>query len=71
MMASLNVSVDFVVGLEQITIESAQCLGCSGLKEKQLEAIASFLQGNDTFVPLPTGMASHLFKQFCHIRLTG
>ena len=59
------------MGLEQITIESAQCIEYYGLKEKQLETTASFLQGNDTFVALPTGMASHLFKQFCHIHLTG
>ena len=47
---SLDVSMDF----KQIAIESAQCLGYDGLKEKQLEAIVSFLQGNDTFVALPT-----------------
>ena len=67
-MASLDVSVGFEVDLEQITIESAQRLGYDGLKEKQLEAIVSFLQGNDTidniyddmFVALPTGYGKSL-----------
>ena len=51
-MDSLDVSVDSQVDLKQIAIESAQHLGYDGLKEKQLEAIVSFLQGNDTFVAL-------------------
>ena len=46
MMASLNVSVDSSsrwIFREQIPIESAQRLGYEGLKEKQLEAIVTFL----------------------------
>ena len=30
-------------------------LGIHKLKDKQMEAISSFVQGNDTFVSLPTG----------------
>ena len=35
--------------------ESAKQLGLQKLKEKQLEAVSSFVQGHDTFVSLPTG----------------
>ena len=35
--------------------ESAKQLGFEKLKEKQLEAVCSFVQGHDTFVSLPTG----------------
>ena len=35
--------------------ESARDLGYDNLKDKQKEAVVAFLQGNDTFVSLPTG----------------
>ena len=35
--------------------ESGMQLGFDELKPKQLEAMTSFLQGNDVFVSLPTG----------------
>ena len=35
--------------------ESAKDLGYEKLKEKQQEAVTLFIQGNDTFVSLPTG----------------
>ena len=35
--------------------ESAKDLGYDKLKEKQEEAVTLFIQGNDTFVSLPTG----------------
>lgn len=35
--------------------ESAKQLGLEKLKEKQLEAVSSFVRGHDTFVSLPTG----------------
>lgn len=35
--------------------ESGKQLGYDKLKPKQIEALTSFLQGNDTFVSLPTG----------------
>ena len=40
--------------LEQAIKQSAEDLGFH-LKEKQQEAIVAFLQGQDTFVSLPTG----------------
>ena len=36
-------------------IESAKILGIKQFKQKQVEAIESFLSGKDTFVSLPTG----------------
>ena len=59
-MVESSVSVLTVKELEQIAIESARRLGYDGLKDKQLEAIVSFLQGNDTFVALPTGYGKSL-----------
>ena len=35
--------------------ESGKQLGYDELKPKQIEALTSFLQGNDVFVSLPTG----------------
>ena len=39
----------------QARTESARQLGFDALKDKQLEAISAFVDGNDTFVSLPTG----------------
>ena len=36
-------------------IESAKILGIKWFKQKQVEAVESFLSGKDTFVSLPTG----------------
>ena len=36
-------------------IESAKILGIKQFKQKQVEAIETFLSGKDTFVCLPTG----------------
>lgn len=41
--------------LKQLIVDCARQLGYDRLKEKQLEAITSYIQGNDTFVSLPTG----------------
>jgi len=41
--------------LKRIITESGLRIGYNSLKEKQVEAISVFLQGNDTFVALPTG----------------
>ena len=54
-------SVSFV---EKIIKESGSRLGYGELKNKQMEAILSFVQGNDTFVALPTGYGS-LLVQIC------
>lgn len=40
--------------------KSALALGYTSLKEKQVEAMYSFLQGKDTFVSLPTGYGKSL-----------
>lgn len=40
--------------------ESMHLLGITALKEKQHEAIMSFLGGKDTFVSLPTGYGKSL-----------
>ena len=44
-------SVSFV---EKIIKESGSRLGYRELKNEQMKAILSFVQGNDTFVALPT-----------------
>ena len=41
--------------MKRIIMESGLCIGYDSLKEKHVEAISVFLQGNDTFVVLPTG----------------
>ena len=41
--------------LETIAVESAQRLGYVTLKDEHLEAIVTFVQGNDCFIALPTG----------------
>ena len=41
-------------------------INCAWQKEKQLETITSYIQGNDTFVSLPTGFESPSFLEFFH-----
>ena len=41
--------------LERAIAESGEVLGYSSMKEKQIEAISALVEGNDTFVSLPTG----------------
>lgn len=41
--------------MEEVVAESARQLGFNTLKDKQLEAVCTFISGNDTFVSLPTG----------------
>ena len=67
----MAVSVDFEVDLEQIAIENTRCLGYDGLKEKQLESLYLFSKAMTLLLPYQPVMASHLFMQPCHIRLTG
>ena len=45
---------DFVTSPEHAMVEAAKKMSI-GLKEKQEEAILSFVRGRDTFVSLPTG----------------
>ena len=46
--------------LEEVIKESGLRLGYRELKHKQTKAILSFVQGNDTFVALPTGYGKSL-----------
>ena len=59
-MMAKSFSVVTVEELEQIAVDGARRLGYEGLKDRQLEEIVSFLQGNDTFVALPTGYGKSL-----------
>lgn len=40
---------------QEAIIESSRALGIDQLKPEQMKAMDSILQGNDTFVSLPTG----------------
>lgn len=44
-----------LAAMDAAIAESSKRLGIDYLKEKQLEAISSFVKGHDTFVSLPTG----------------
>ena len=46
--------------LEEVIRESASRLGYKELKHEQMKAILSFVQGNNTFVALPTGYKKSL-----------
>ena len=46
--------------LKTIAISCAQFLGFENLKEKQLKAVVSFMEGNDTFVVLLTSFGKSL-----------
>ena len=46
--------------LEEVIRESGLRLGYRELKHEQTKAILSFVQGNDTFVALPTGYGKSL-----------
>ena len=41
--------------LRKIVEDSVKRLGFGAIKEKQLEGISAFVEGQDTFVSLPTG----------------
>ena len=46
--------------LKTIAISCTQFLGYENLKEKQLEAVVSFMEENDAFVALPTSYGKSL-----------
>ena len=52
-------------GIEAAEDSSATNLGCSNLREKQNEAIISFVSGKDVLVHLPTANES-LFATLCY-----
>ncbi len=45
---------------KKIVEDCGRLLGYSNLKDKQIEAVTTFLEGNDTFVSLPTGYGKSL-----------
>ena len=53
-------------GIEAAEDSSATNLGCSNLREKQKEAIISFVSGKDVLVHLPTGNESLFTTLCCH-----
>ena len=53
-------------GIEAAEDSSATNLGCSNLREKQKEAIVSFVSGKDVLVHLPTGNESLFATLCCH-----
>ena len=54
--------------LEQFATDSTRLLGYEGLKRNNcIEAIASFLQGNDTFVALDRPLLLALTLYYCHM----
>ena len=46
--------------LEAIIKDCAQTLGYQELKQEQMAAVASFVEGNDVFITLPTGYGKSL-----------
>ena len=46
--------------VKRIILDSGRKLGYKKMKDNQVEAATSFLQGNDTFVSLPTGYGKSL-----------
>ena len=53
-------------GIEAAEDSSATNLGCSNLREKQKEAIVSFVSGKDVLVHLPTANESLFATLCCH-----
>ena len=43
------------MGMQTAIIESGKQLGYDKLRPKQIQAMSSFIEGNDVFVSLPTG----------------
>ena len=46
--------------VERAIVDSAEMLGYYNMKVKQLEAVKALIEGNDTFVSLPTGFGKSL-----------
>ena len=43
-----------------LVLECGRVLGYDEMKQKQVDAVCTFLQGRDTFVSLPTGYGKSL-----------
>ena len=46
--------------LNPLVLECGMVLGYDEMKQKQVDAVCTFLQGKDTFVSLPTGYGKSL-----------
>ena len=46
--------------LDAVIIRASQRLGYSSVRDKQLLAIRTFMEGNDVFISLPTGSGKSL-----------
>ena len=51
--------------LDAVIIRASQRLGYSSVRDKQLLAIMTFMEGNDVFISLPTGSG----KSLCYVVL--
>ena len=51
--------------LRAVICESGEKLGYKSLKDKQVEAVCSFTEGNDVFVSLPTGYGKSTDQVTC------
>ena len=47
--------------LDAVIIRASQRLGYSSVRDKQLLAIRTFMEGNDVFISLPTGSGKSLY----------
>ena len=68
----LHVAKAYVLrGIEAAEDSSATNLGCSNMREKQKEAIVSFVSGKDVLVQLPTGNGNRLlFVAMATVRIS-
>ena len=56
----MSVIDQFLEALDSIIIRASQRLGYTGVRPMQLQAIRSFMEGNDVFICLPTGSGKSL-----------
>ena len=51
----MAVGLPVEMDLSSLIMECERRLGYESLKDKQVEAVSTFMKGNDIFVSLPTG----------------
>jgi len=56
----LRVPIASMEELDSVIIRASQRLGYTSVRPMQLQAIRSFMQGNDVFISLPTGSGKSL-----------